>query len=262
VVDRSRYEAYGANVNIAGSTNPVGIGFTGHVNDVDTGLVYMQQRYYDPVAGRFLSTDQVLTDTSSGATFNRYDYGNNNPYKYTDPDGRFGVIGGLIGASIEIGLQVAIEGRVTNWTAVGVAGAVGVVTGGLGGIIGKAAASGTVTVGKAVTAIAAVGGGASATGKVAEGALTGKAATSSEVAVAATGGAIGGAVGAKIDLSVIANVEKMAASGGVAGHMGTTTQSAMQQGGKVVEPATTAGQQAGQRAADTASAYIEKQINK
>jgi RHS repeat-associated protein len=87
VVDRSHYEAYGANVNIAGSTNPVGIGFTGHVNDVDTGLVYMQQRYYDPVAGRFLSTDQVLTDTSSGAMFNRYDYGNNNPYKYLDHDG-------------------------------------------------------------------------------------------------------------------------------------------------------------------------------
>ena len=88
VVDRSRYEAYGANVNIAGSTNPVGLGFTGHVNDVDTGLVYMQQRYYDPVAGRFLSTDQVLTDTSSGASFNRYVYTSNNPYRYTDPDGR------------------------------------------------------------------------------------------------------------------------------------------------------------------------------
>ena len=88
VVDRSRYEAYGAKVNIAGSTNPVGLGFTGHVNDVDTGLVYMQQRYYDPVAGRFLSTDQVLTDTASGASFNRYAYANNNPYRYTDPDGR------------------------------------------------------------------------------------------------------------------------------------------------------------------------------
>ena len=87
VVDRSRYEAYGANVNIAGSTNPVGIGFTGHVNDVDTSLVYMQQRYYDPVAGRFLSTDQVLTDANTGSGFNRYDYASNNPYRYTDPDG-------------------------------------------------------------------------------------------------------------------------------------------------------------------------------
>lgn len=33
------------------------LGFTGHVNDWDSGLGYMQQRYYDPVAWRFLSTD-------------------------------------------------------------------------------------------------------------------------------------------------------------------------------------------------------------
>jgi hypothetical protein len=37
-------------------------------------------------------------------SFNRYLYVNNNPYKYTDPDGEFlcgGVIGGAIGAGIE-----------------------------------------------------------------------------------------------------------------------------------------------------------------
>ena len=45
-------------------------------------------RYYDPVAGRFLSVDPVLTDENTGASFNRYVYVNNNPYKYVDPDGR------------------------------------------------------------------------------------------------------------------------------------------------------------------------------
>jgi RHS repeat-associated protein len=74
---------------VAGTTNPDGIGFTGHVNDPDTGLVYMQQRYYDPVAGRFLSVDPVTTDAKDGTSFNRYVYGNSNPYKYTDPDGRY-----------------------------------------------------------------------------------------------------------------------------------------------------------------------------
>ena len=59
------------------------------MNDPDSGLVYMQQRYYDPLAGRFLSLDQVLTDGNTGSSFNRYVYGLNNPYKYTDPDGRF-----------------------------------------------------------------------------------------------------------------------------------------------------------------------------
>jgi RHS repeat-associated protein len=73
---------------VAGTTNPDGIGFTGHVNDPDTGLVYMQQRYYDPVAGRFLSVDPVTTDADNGALFNRYMYAANNPFTLFDPDGR------------------------------------------------------------------------------------------------------------------------------------------------------------------------------
>jgi RHS repeat-associated protein len=84
---RTRYEPYGGTV--VGSPTPYGIGFTGHVNDADTGLVYMQQRYYDPIAGRFLSVDPVTTDAKTGSSFNRYVYGNNNPYKFKDPDGRF-----------------------------------------------------------------------------------------------------------------------------------------------------------------------------
>ncbi|MBC3874907.1 RHS repeat-associated core domain-containing protein [Undibacterium flavidum] len=82
---RTRYEPYG--MAVAGTATPT-IGFTGHVNDADTGLTYMQQRYYDPVAGRFLSTDPVLTDVNTAASFNRYTYALNNPYKYIDPDGR------------------------------------------------------------------------------------------------------------------------------------------------------------------------------
>jgi RHS repeat-associated protein len=48
--------------------------------------MYMQARYYDPVIGRFYSNDPLgFRDIHS---FNRYAYANNNPYKYTDPDGR------------------------------------------------------------------------------------------------------------------------------------------------------------------------------
>lgn len=94
-------------MTVAGTSIPT-IGFTGHVNDADTGLTYMQQRYYDPVAGRFLSTDPVLTDYNSGASFNRYTYANNNPYKYIDPDGRQGALAacaaGPFGCAAGIGL--------------------------------------------------------------------------------------------------------------------------------------------------------------
>nr|WP_273072018.1 MULTISPECIES: RHS repeat-associated core domain-containing protein [Alteromonas] len=36
--------------------------YTGHIKDSNTGLVYMQARYYDPVIGRFCSNDPVDAD--------------------------------------------------------------------------------------------------------------------------------------------------------------------------------------------------------
>ena len=99
IVSRTSYEPYGLT---AGGVTPT-IGFTGHVNDADTGLVYMQQRYYDPVAGRFLSVDPVTTDASTGSSFNRYAYANNSPYKYVDPDGRNWALAGrgaILGAEL------------------------------------------------------------------------------------------------------------------------------------------------------------------
>ncbi|HJR73059.1 MAG TPA: hypothetical protein VJ806_05405 [Luteimonas sp.] len=41
-----------------------------------------------PVFARFVSVDPVKPNTNNGNNFNRYWYANNNPYKYTDPDGR------------------------------------------------------------------------------------------------------------------------------------------------------------------------------
>jgi RHS repeat-associated protein len=58
------------------------------MEDGATGLTYMKARYYDPVAMRFLSPDPVYVDLVTGGNFNRYWYANNNPYTYTDTDGR------------------------------------------------------------------------------------------------------------------------------------------------------------------------------
>ncbi|MGH8050513.1 MAG: RHS repeat-associated core domain-containing protein, partial [Arenimonas sp.] len=65
-----------------------GPGFTGHVTDAATGLTYAQQRYYDPIIGRFLSVDPMASDMNTGWNFNRYNYAANNPYRFIDPDGR------------------------------------------------------------------------------------------------------------------------------------------------------------------------------
>ncbi len=72
---------------VLGDSEP-GPGYTGHVSDPDTGLIYMQARYYDPAAGRFLSTDPISPSTGDSFNFNRYDYANNNPVINTDPSGK------------------------------------------------------------------------------------------------------------------------------------------------------------------------------
>jgi len=82
------YSAYGERIDVSGDLAGDSVGFTGHVADADTGLVYMGARYYDPFVGRFLSVDSADFDESNSISFNRYAYANNNPYKYIDPDGR------------------------------------------------------------------------------------------------------------------------------------------------------------------------------
>lgn len=154
----TRYEPYGGT---AEGPQPASIGFTGHVNDGLTGLVYMQQRYYDPLAGRFLSVDPVTTDAKTGSHFNRYVYAENNPYKYTDPDGRAphiaigAVIGGIAGAiaaargpdaglgSIALGAAGgAIAGAISAAAPVtGFAMAKGFAAGFTGNVVGQAVAS-------------------------------------------------------------------------------------------------------------------------
>lgn len=86
-----------------------GPGYTGHVTDSLTGLTYAQQRYYDPVIGRFLSVDPIESDTTTAWNFNRYNYAANNPYRYTDPDGQQPNDMGGEAAELGIHLRIAID---------------------------------------------------------------------------------------------------------------------------------------------------------
>jgi len=84
VVESSTYEPYGQLINTAPFDGP---GYTGHVHDAITGLTYMQQRYYDPLLGVFLSVDPVAAYNSPISQFHRYRYANGNPYAFADPNG-------------------------------------------------------------------------------------------------------------------------------------------------------------------------------
>ncbi len=64
------------------------IRYRGYVYDTETGLYYLQSRYYDPFAGRFLNAD-AYCDTMSGSPLstNMFAYCENDSINYADYDG-------------------------------------------------------------------------------------------------------------------------------------------------------------------------------
>jgi len=86
ILETSEYEPYGQLLNRA---NDDRAGYTGHVMDSASGLIYMQARYYDPACGCFLSVDPVTAYQKPMTNFNRYNYARGNPYRFIDPDGRY-----------------------------------------------------------------------------------------------------------------------------------------------------------------------------
>ncbi len=91
-----------------------GPGYAGHVTDGNTGLTYMQQRLYDPIAMRFLSPDPMGVDPGTAWNFNRYGYAAGNPYRYRDADGRIPVDTIWDAANVVYDLGKAAVGAVTG----------------------------------------------------------------------------------------------------------------------------------------------------
>jgi RHS repeat-associated protein len=84
---RESYRPYGERVLKPAAANAQW--FHGKQTDPETGMSDFGARNYDPVLGRFLSIDPVDFQDKNIHSFNRYAYGNNNPLKYKDPDGRY-----------------------------------------------------------------------------------------------------------------------------------------------------------------------------
>ena len=81
-------------------------------------LINMNGRIYDPVQGRMLSPDNYVASPFATQGYNRYNYANNNPLKFTDPTGNIvwlavGVAA-LIGGSLNLGIQY-FKGNVNSF---------------------------------------------------------------------------------------------------------------------------------------------------
>ena len=62
-------------------------GFTGHKENRDIGLIYMNARFYVPNTNRWLSPDSIVPDPTNPQSFNRYSYVENRPLNLHDPSG-------------------------------------------------------------------------------------------------------------------------------------------------------------------------------
>ena len=127
-VDESnaKYDTY----NNMALRNP--LRYRGYIYDRDTGLYYLQSRYYDPAIGRFINADTYTTTDADGLlSTNMFAYCENNPISRNDESGEFWntVIGAVAGAVVG-GISAAICG--TSVTA-------GIVSGALSGAISGAA---------------------------------------------------------------------------------------------------------------------------
>jgi RHS repeat-associated protein len=86
VTERTGYAAYGE----PKPTSSLPKGFIGERPDVETGMLYLNARYYDPALGRFISPDD-WDPTLPGVGTNRYAYAGNDPVNKADANGHISV---------------------------------------------------------------------------------------------------------------------------------------------------------------------------
>ena len=120
--------------NHIGNLNP--FRYRGYYYDRETGLYFLQTRYYDPEIGRFLNRDSVAyADPETINGLNLYAYCLNNPIAYTDPYGTTEwwewLTAGVITVALVVGAvvaTVATAGTASVLVSVGVSALTGAAT--------------------------------------------------------------------------------------------------------------------------------------
>ena len=97
------YDPYGNAIKASGShanINP--LRYRGYVYDTESGLYYLQSRYYDPKIGRFINADALISTGQGILGNNMFAYSKNSPVTLKDSEGESatvagGIVGGIFG---------------------------------------------------------------------------------------------------------------------------------------------------------------------
>ena len=103
------YDSTGPLATTLGAQNP--LRYRGYVYDTETGLYYLQSRYYNPGWGRFINADNQVSAGSDLIGMNLFAYCENNPCNYADPTGHF--LSAII-ASVAAKIAAAIVAAVVS----------------------------------------------------------------------------------------------------------------------------------------------------
>ena len=131
-------EPEGSMADTLGTLNP--LRYRSYVYDEETGLYYLQSRYYDSEICRFINAD-IYPTTGQGITgSNMFAYCGNNPVSRKDNSGEFWnvVIGAVVGAALSAASELAsqvinhvVTGEKIDWGDVATSAAGGAVYGGI-----------------------------------------------------------------------------------------------------------------------------------
>jgi RHS repeat-associated protein len=135
-----------------GQLNP--LRYRGYVYDTETGLYYLQSRYYNPEIGRFINADAFAATGQGILGNNMFAYCGNNPVSREDDGGAFwntiigtvagAIVGGATAAIMGTDISAGIVSGALSGAISGAAVDIAIATGGVGlvALAGVAAASG------------------------------------------------------------------------------------------------------------------------
>jgi len=102
------YKAYGKRILLPSGHDPTETppsdiyGYTSREHDDEIGLIFYRARYYDPIGGNFLQSENVFKSLDQPKTHHKYTYTEGNPINSVDPFGQLTLIEKLVVSAIVV----------------------------------------------------------------------------------------------------------------------------------------------------------------